>query len=63
MPKTREPAFPKVLHVKIEEDSGTTYFVSDRDMASLAEQGSVIEVATYELVRVDKVTLTAQIVK
>lgn len=41
--------FPKKLFVKIEEDSGTEYFVADADPATLVQTHEKIKVAVYSL--------------
>lgn len=53
--------FPKTLYVKVEEDSGTSYFVADEDASILAERSEKVTVATYQLVRTDKIILVSQI--
>lgn len=42
--------FPKTLHVKVEKDSGTEYFVADANASTLVEMGEKIKIATYQLV-------------
>ena len=44
--------FPKVLYVKTEKDSDTSYFVADGDASCLVEMGEKISIATYTLTEV-----------
>ena len=50
-------SFPKMLHVKIEEDSGTSYFVADSELESLASAGEKTKIATYELTEIGEAEL------
>jgi hypothetical protein len=53
----KKPEFPKTLYAKIEGEGDEAYFTTFQDMYGLAEPGGTVKIATYELVRVDKVEL------
>jgi hypothetical protein len=45
-------SFPKTLHVKIENDRDTSYFVADADAASLVDMGDKTKLGVYQLVEI-----------
>lgn len=48
--------FPKTLYVKRESDGASSeFFIADEDREALAEKGSRLRIAVYELVEVQEV--------
>ncbi len=55
--------FPETLFVKIGNDNGNEYYVTDEDAAALVEMNDTVKIATYKLVETSLATGEARFSK